>query len=62
MAYAVYQHWGNISPDALEDDPIYQQVREARDGSDVLAAAFQWDREVEGARWSYCRDVGGRGS
>jgi len=59
MAYAVYQHWGNISPDALEEDPVYQQVRESRDGSDLLAAAaFKWDREVEGARWSYCRDVG----
>jgi hypothetical protein len=34
-------------------------VRDARDGGDILAeAAYQWDREVSGVRWSYCRDIG----
>jgi PhoD-like phosphatase len=59
MAYALYQHWGNLPPDALEQDPVYNRVREAGEGGDILAeAAFRWDREVEGARWSYCRDLG----
>ncbi|HWM11836.1 MAG TPA: alkaline phosphatase D family protein [Solirubrobacteraceae bacterium] len=59
MAYAVYQHWGNLNPDALEEDPVFQRVRDAGDGGDILAeAAFKWDREVSGVRWSYCRDIG----
>jgi hypothetical protein len=59
MAYALYQHWGNLAPDALEEDPVYRRVREAGDGGELLrAAALRWDREVEGARWSYCRDIG----
>jgi hypothetical protein len=56
MAYVLYQHWGNMPPDVLERDPVYQRVRA---GENVLAeAAFTWDREVSGVRWSYCRDVG----
>ena len=59
MAYALYQHWGNLNPDTLEEDPVYQRVREAGDGGKILAeAAFKWDREVSGVRWSYCRDIG----
>ena len=49
MAYALYQHWGNLNPDTLEQDPVYQRVREAGDGGKILAeAAFKWDREVVG--------------
>jgi hypothetical protein len=34
-------------------------VREAGDGGAILSeAAFKWDREVSGVRWSYCRDIG----
>ena len=59
MAYAIYQHWGNLNPDTLEQDPVFQRVREAGDGGAILAeAAFRWDREVSGVRWSYCRDIG----
>jgi hypothetical protein len=59
MSYVLYQHWGNLPPDALEDEEIYQQVTAAGDGGELLAAyAFKCDREVEGARWSYCRDIG----
>ena len=59
MAYALYQHWGNLNPDTLEEDPVYQRVRDAGDGGKILAeAAFKWDREVSGVRWSYCRDIG----
>jgi PhoD-like phosphatase len=59
MAYALYQHWGNLPPDTLEADAVYRRVRDAGDGGAILAAAaFRWDREVSGVRWSYCRDVG----
>jgi hypothetical protein len=59
MAYVLYQHWGNLHPDALEEEEIYQRVRESEDASKTLAEyAFKCDREVEGARWSYCRDLG----
>jgi hypothetical protein len=59
MAYIVYQHWGNLSPEALDQEEIYQRVNAARDGGDLLGAyARRCDREVEGARWSYCRDIG----
>ena len=58
MSYVLYQHWGNLAPDALEQEEIYQQVRAAGDGGELLAAyAYKCDREVEGARWSYCRDI-----
>jgi PhoD-like phosphatase len=59
MTYVLYQHWGNLAPDALEQEEIYRRVREAADGGELLRAyAFKCDREVEGARWSYCRDIG----
>jgi PhoD-like phosphatase len=59
MAYVLYQHWGNVHPDALAGEEIYERVRAADDGAEILSeAARRWDREVEGARWSYCRDVG----
>ena len=59
MTYVLYQHWGNLSPDALEEEEIYQRVRDAGDGGKLLRDyAYKCDREVEGARWSYCRDIG----
>ena len=59
MSYVLYQHWGNLSPDALDEEEIYRSVKEADDGGDLLREyAFKCDREVEGARWSYCRDIG----
>jgi PhoD-like phosphatase len=59
MSYVLYQHWGNLSPDALEEEEIFRKVREARDGGVLLREyAYRSDREIEGARWSYCRDIG----
>ena len=35
------------------------RVREADDAGEILRDfAYQADREVEGTRWSYCRDIG----
>jgi hypothetical protein len=59
MSYVLYQHWGNLSPDALEQEEIFRAVKAAGDGSAILREyAYRSDREIEGARWSYCRDIG----
>jgi PhoD-like phosphatase len=63
-SYWVYQHLGNLSPQALAADERYQKVRDC-DGDaepmlrDFAAAA---DREADGAKgaqWSYRRDLAG---
>ncbi len=59
MSYWVYQHLGNLSPDALEADPVYAAVRAAPDGTETLrdhAAAA--DADPTRARWSYRRVFG----
>jgi PhoD-like phosphatase len=60
MSYWVYQHIGNLAPERLsEDDEMWDRVLEADDGGPLLREfAVRVDREVEGARWSYCRDLG----
>jgi hypothetical protein len=60
MTYWLYQHWGNLSPRELEHDTVYKAVCAADgDAGQVLREfAFKADREVEGTRWSYCRDIG----
>lgn len=59
MAYVLYQHWGNVPPDELEGDEVFQAVRGAQDAGPLLREyGLRSDREVEGRRWSYCRDVG----
>jgi hypothetical protein len=59
MSYVVYQHWGNLAPAALEQDEVYNQVVAGADAGKLLADyAYQSDRAVDGARWSYCRDIG----
>jgi hypothetical protein len=58
-SYWLYQHMGNLSPDHLAEDPLYRQLREADDGWPLLREfAFAADREVQGTRWSFCRDFG----
>jgi hypothetical protein len=58
-SYWLYQHMGNLSPQHLSEDPLYRQLREADDGWPLLSEfAFRADREVQGTRWSYCRDFG----
>jgi hypothetical protein len=58
-SYWLYQHLGNLSPDDLDDDPVWPKVRDAGDATRVLREfAFRADREVEGTRWSYKRDFG----
>ncbi|MDC5697575.1 alkaline phosphatase family protein [Intrasporangium calvum] len=63
-SYWVYQHIGNLSPEALEADEVYALVL-AGDGSgevDVTDAvrdlASRVDRHPDVYRWSYVRDFG----
>jgi hypothetical protein len=59
MSYAVYQHWGNLAPRELATDAAYSAVSSTGDGTAVLREfARRADREIDGIRWSYCRDVG----
>jgi phosphodiesterase/alkaline phosphatase D-like protein len=62
-SYWVYQHIGNLSPEALGDDELYLKVR--ADGGDCAPMLREFaaaaDREADGqkgARWSYRRDFG----
>ncbi|MFG2920844.1 alkaline phosphatase D family protein [Streptomyces sp. NPDC048305] len=59
MSYWVYQHLGNLSPDALETDPLYAAVRAAPDGTEALRVhAAEVDADPSRARWSYRRVFG----
>jgi hypothetical protein len=62
MSYWLYQHLGNLSPRDLDEDELWQKVkrchtREEDAGPALREFAFRADREIEGTRWSYCRDV-----
>jgi hypothetical protein len=58
-SYWLYQHMGNLAPRHLAEDELYEQLRAADDGWPVLSEyAFRADREVQGTRWSFCRDFG----
>jgi hypothetical protein len=61
MSYWIYQHLGNLAPAHLHEDEMYDRVCGADgDAAQALAAfASKADREVAGARWSFCRDYGG---
>jgi hypothetical protein len=58
-SYWVYQHLGNLSPDAHRDDELLAKVKASDDAEQLLEEfAYRADRETDGARWSYCRDLG----
>ena len=59
-AYWLYQFIANLSPKLLRESDLLARVREADDGADVLNEFAANDRGIrDGARWSYCRDLGG---
>ncbi|MER8220843.1 alkaline phosphatase D family protein [Streptomyces sp. NPDC094143] len=59
MSYWVHQHLGNLSPEELAADPVYERVRSLPDGTDVLRAfTARADADPATARWSYRRDFG----
>jgi hypothetical protein len=58
-SYWVYQHVGNLAPGRHEDDELLERVKAADDGEPILADFVRHaERNVTGARWSYCRDLG----
>ncbi|MDT5032475.1 MAG: hypothetical protein QOC94_2646 [Actinoplanes sp.] len=64
-SYWVYQHLGNLSPAELAADPLFTEVRSAKDATDLLhdfglsvdqpASAENADRPYQ---WSFALDVG----
>jgi hypothetical protein len=62
-SYWVYQHLGNLAPQDLAENALYQRVR-AYDGDvapllrDFAAAADKEADGHKGAQWSYRRDLG----
>ncbi len=59
VSYWVYQHIGNLTPEALAEDELYQRVCGAEDASELLRAfAYEADRTVNSTQWSFCRDLG----
>ena len=59
MSYWIYQHLGNLSPRELEEEGLFERVREAENPTRVLREfAYRADREIAGTRWSYHRDFG----
>jgi hypothetical protein len=58
-SYWVYQHLGNLPPEAHKDDELLNRMKEEDDAEQLLEEfAFRADRTTDGARWSYCRDLG----
>ena len=60
MAYWIYQFIGNLSPGELAERPLYRRVLEHRDDATGVLSEYmeQDDREREGKRWSFYRDLG----
>jgi len=57
--YWLYQFIGNLSPQLIRDSDLLARVREADDAWKVLREFAANERGVrDGARWSYCRDLG----
>jgi PhoD-like phosphatase len=62
MSYWLYQHIGNLSPRDLDEDELFQKVKrchtpEEDAGPALREFAFRADRDIDGTRWSYCRDI-----
>jgi len=59
MSYWVHQHIGNLAPGDLGEVPLWAEARAGEDITDGLREfAYNADREVAGARWSFHRDLG----
>jgi PhoD-like phosphatase len=58
-SYWVYQHLGNLAPEAHKDDELLNRVKAEEDAEELLEEfAYRADRGTSGTRWSYCRDLG----
>ena len=60
MSYWVYQHLGNLSPEALDADDLYGRVRgNVHATAELREFAAEVESTGSGTRWSFCRDLGG---
>jgi hypothetical protein len=60
MSYWIYQHLGNLAPRTLDEDDLYRSVRGNVHATKVLREfAAKTQTTGNGARWSFCRDLGG---
>ncbi|MCA1849012.1 MAG: alkaline phosphatase D family protein, partial [Actinobacteria bacterium] len=58
-SYWVYQHLGNLSPEDLAANELFQRVRDSDDAWPLLReSAYRAHRTSGGTRWSYHRDFG----
>ncbi len=59
VSYWIYQHIGNLTPQALREDPLFDRVHDLDDALELLRDfAHHADRDVTTTRWSFCRDLG----
>jgi hypothetical protein len=59
MSYWVYQHLGNLSPRALDEDELYSRVRgNVHATAELREFAADVNTTAAGTRWSFCRDLG----
>jgi hypothetical protein len=59
VAYFLYQHLGNLSPEDLASDPLFGALQRDDDGGPRLREqARRWDEDRSSSRWTYHRDFG----
>ena len=57
--YWIYQHIGNLSPDELDADELWQRLQQADDGAPLVRAfAERADRDQGGHLWAFSRMLG----
>jgi hypothetical protein len=60
MAYWVFQHIGNLSPETLAEGGLLAEAQAADDAAELLAAHMDTEgRQVGHSRWSFVRELGG---
>jgi hypothetical protein len=60
MSYWIYQHLGNLSPEELDKNELWGQVRQPGDAAAVLGDfAVRAGQGADGIQWSFRRSFGG---
>src|SRR5918997_2551767 len=58
-SYWIYQHLGNLSPEELENNELFEEVQRSDDAWPLLREfAYRAHRTSGGTRWSFHRDFG----
>jgi hypothetical protein len=59
VAYWVFQHLGNLSPEELAQAGLFEAVKRSEDAGALLASEMDTEgRQVGHSRWSFARDIG----